>query len=207
MKIKLYLFIIITASKLAAQDLNLDKKIVLGGLSFAGKTPIAWLKDTEGQERWCREGDLFSEYKIKSIDPKFDQVIVVYKTGSEHTLRLKNTPISEAKNKLSKKLIAADQLNWPWIKSEANPMKRTAEVLPDWVLKNWDSLSDDVKTDFRNKYRQHGWDFTVTVVTPDRVRVSNTRLIDPNIPPLTDEQLRQKVESSVPSSGLNRTKK
>ena len=207
MKIKLYLFIIITASKLAAQDLNLDKKIVLGGLSFAGKTPIAWLKDTDGQERWCREGDLFSEYKIKSIDPKFDQAIVVYKTGSEHTLRLTNTPISEAKNKLSKKLIAADQLNWPWIKSEANPMKRTAEVLPDWVLKNWDSLSDDVKTDFRNKYRQHGWDFTVNVVTPDRVRVSNTRLIDPNIPPLTDEQLRQKVESSVPTSGLNRTKK
>ena len=178
-----------TIDKLLIQSLPPEKVLIIDN-SISSKTQ-----------------DLFSEYKIKSIDPKFDQAIVVYKTGSEHTLRLTNTPISKANNKLSKKLIAADQLNWPWIKSEANPMKRTAEVLPDWVLKNWDSLSDDVKTDFRNKYRQHGWDFTVNVVTPDRVRVSNTRLIDPNIPPLTDEQLRQKVESSVPTSGLNRTKK
>lgn len=141
-------------------------------------------------------------------DPvSINRILVVDQSGAEREIGLKRTPISHAENRPEKKPIGVHQLDWTWIKSDSNPMKDTAEVLPDWALKNWNSLSDDVKMDFQNRYRSHGWDFSVTQIAPNRIHVSNTRLIDPNIPPATEDQLRRRIRGAITAPGMQNGKK
>jgi hypothetical protein len=128
-------------------------------------------------------------FRINAIDPVHNAVILVDATGSQQHLtleKLKSDGSEILKPKVGhRSLLSLNKLDWAWIKSSENPMRKYPKTIPAWAsaYRNWTNLSEDIKTDIRNYYRTHGWDIEVTVINPDVVHIHNIRLVDPNASP------------------------
>jgi hypothetical protein len=59
-------------------------------------------------------------------------------------------------------------------------------------------LDEDLKTDFRNYYRVHGWELTLVEARGDRMRQDVSPLINPSDPPVSKEAARQRAKAAGP---------
>jgi hypothetical protein len=77
--------------------------------------------------------------------------------------------------------IPIEQLDWKWIRSDANPMRREAPALPYEIASGWDALSADERLRIENHHRLHGWTINVAK-RGERPFVTRARIKDARSP-------------------------
>jgi hypothetical protein len=168
-----------------------------GSVVDSGQTLIM-ISSSNGFNKWCMLGDSVEGCKIRGISPDGNQLTVENTAGKRSTLLLEKAKVKMVVG--DDGLIPLDQLNWKWIKSQDNPMRKMPETLPTWAYSNWATLSNEIKTDLLNYYRAHGWDVEVNEKAEGRVHVRNTRLRDPSERQPTFEELKAQG-ALVPATG------
>lgn len=181
------------AAGTAAADVSVKGFIATGDLRLAN------LAAEGGPSRWCREGDSFSGFVVVKIDATAGLVSLVSPDGKQSTLRLEASLITGGDQpRAPAKLLQPASLDWNWIRSDANPMRRAPHPLPEWAVRAWADLDEDLKTDFRNYYRVHGWELTLVEARGDRMRQDVSPLINPSDPPVSQEAARQRAKAAGP---------
>ncbi len=151
-----------------------EQSIQLRGIIFIGSEGYVSVSSKQTQCEWLKIGQHFEEYIIKEI--KADSIIVVTSNNEVRVI-----PLSAAKPGLSssgEKLIPLEQLNWKWINSDSNPMRREAPDLPYEIASGWSKLTDSERTRIENYYRMHGWGISIDQKGP-RLFVSRFHLREP----------------------------
>ncbi len=175
-----------------------DSVPVINGLMVAGKDNLAAIQIGGSAPKWCAAGDAVGGYTVKAVNVPANSVLLVDRAGKEWAINLATAKVIDDTKARRVALLALEALDWKWIKSDANPMKKLPEDLPEWAAFNWKSLSEDTKMEFRNYYRSHGFDLAVEVKNPRIIHVSCPRLVDPSTPPLTEAQKRERLKSAKP---------
>lgn len=169
------------------------------GLVSSGGLRPANLSAEDGPSRWCREGDSFSGFVVAAINATAGSVSIVAPDGKRSELRLEQSLITGSdRARIPTKLLQPDALDWAWIRSDANPMRRAPQPLPEWAVRAWADLDEDLRNDFRNYYRVHGWELTLVEARGDRLRQDVSPLINPSDPPVSREAVRQRAKSAGP---------
>jgi len=75
-------------------------------------------------------------------------------------------------------------------------MRRAPQPLPEWAVRAWADLDEDLRNDFRNYYRVHGWELTLVEARGDRMRQDVSPLLNPSDPPVSREAVRQRAKSA-----------
>ena len=191
-------FAVVTASAIGGQ-------LKLKGVISSGDLLLANLSSEGGPSRWCREGDSFSGFVVAAINAAAGTVSILASDGKRSELQLEESLITGPdRARISTKLLQPDALDWAWIRSDANPMRRAPHPLPEWAVRAWAELDEDLRNDFRNYYRVHGWELTLVEARGDRMRQDVSPLINPSDPPVSREAVRQRAKSA---GQLNKSEK
>ena len=167
------------------------------GVISSGDLLLANLSSEGGPSRWCKEGDSFSGFVVAAINATAGSVSIVAPDGKRSELRLEPSLITGSdRARISTKLLQPDALDWAWIRSDANPMRRAPQPLPEWAVRAWAELDEDLRNDFRNYYRVHGWELTLVEARGDRMRQDVSPLLNPSDPPVSREAVRQRAKSA-----------
>lgn len=180
---------------------SFGKEILVHGIVMEDEAAQASLRVDGKPSKWLQVSQTIEGYTLTSIDPTKGTVELLTPEGILQSVSMTKAISAPQDGAPTPQLLALNQLNWSWIKSEDNPMRHMREVLPDWAGMNWKTLSEETKISLRNYYRSHGWDITVTE-TPTGYHVRNTRLKDPNKPPPSPKDLAHRKESSVIASPI-----
>ncbi|MCC6415260.1 MAG: hypothetical protein IT582_05070 [Opitutaceae bacterium] len=165
-----------------------------GTLLEGGKIYVA-LRLDDKTTTWLEEGESIDGYTVVKINHEAEYVNLLTRSGRALKVSLSYAKIqSDPGESDARALIPLDKLNWTWIKSDANPMRKEREMLPDWAARNWRVLSEDTKLALKNYYRSHGWDIVVTPKGSNGLHVKNIRLKDPSEPLISPEELRNKKD-------------
>jgi hypothetical protein len=73
---------------------------------------------------------------------------------------------------------STEGLDWDWIRSDDNPMKKMATVPSISETKNWGKLTPEQRADLIELYRQNGWAITVFVTRSGYI-AANFKAITP----------------------------
>lgn len=172
-------------------------EIVLRGLVTLKEGSIAHLSAGSGQGQWCREGDTFEGWTLTSIQAGNSRVFLTTKDGSTRTIVLQSTSIAHGAPKPANgQLLDPASLDWAWIRSDRNPMRDAPEPLPMSVIQTWAGLDEDLKTEFRNYYRAHGWELTGVEVRGERSHQSVSPLRNPHEPAPSAEDVRKRSKAA-----------
>ena len=173
------------------------KDIELRGIIREDPRTIAYLLLSDGRGKWCAEGDVIGVYTLRTIHLEANEAVVeAAGRPSRQTLSLVKPSPGEAKASPTGhgagKLLPAADLDWSWIRSEANPMRKAPEPLPDWVALEWARIDDAVRKDFQNFSRRHGWELVRVLALPNgRIRQSISPLRNPAEPALSSDERRK----------------
>ncbi len=196
MKIKYLIGSILSVFVQLTDAIASDTLPVLNGLMVAGHDQLAALQTTGNVQKWCAVGDTINGFTVKRIDVQGNSIVVSGSDGADKTIVIAAAQVIPDGSARKGTLIGLEQLDWQWIKSDKNPMRKMPETLPEWAIRNWRSLSEDTKLDLRNYYRFHGWDLEVAEKRPGILSGHNERLIDPNAPPPTEAELRERKQNA-----------
>lgn len=137
----------------------------------------------DGRSKWCVPGDRIGGYELIKIDRVSEEVTLSNQNGETTRIRISTSTIGKVDItalKPVKALTALRDLDWKWIKSDANPMRQRPEPLPEWAVLAWETSGDDFRTDFLNFYRAHGWELSRVEGKPGgRVRMDFNPLQNP----------------------------
>jgi hypothetical protein len=171
--------------------------LILHGIAVIGGEKIAYLSTRAAQGTWLKQGDRLGGWRLVSIDQDSASAVVAGEDGSSETLRAEASLVPDsgvARPPGQKKVLAPESLDWHWIRSAKNPMRDAPEPLPTWVIRAWDTLTEDLRTDFRNYYRAHGWELSSITVKGDRMTQSVDPLPNPYEPKPTAEEVRRRAK-------------
>lgn len=178
----------------------------LEGLMIINKNAVARIVQRDGSARWFAVGDKVGEFSLSEIDNEQERVVLKNSAGESQVIVLAQSKVAHAeveKLTTNKTVVKPEDLNWAWIRSDANPMRKAPEALPLWVVLAWPDLGEDIQTDFKNFYRNHGWDLSRVQVTPDgRARLSISPLRNPSDPVLSKEELRKRSVPAGPTTPI-----
>jgi hypothetical protein len=177
-----------------------DAEIQSHGIFMEGQSMWASIEHPKGTSRWCVVGDSVGDYKVMAISyAKAEVVLSNNRTKEVITIPVLGLP-PQAEQAKKSSLIPVEQLNWTWIRSDANFMRKMPESPPHDAIVEWQTASEEFKIALKNFYRQHGWELTRMEIRPDgRAHASISPLHDPSIPLPTKEELdRVKVRAGSP---------
>jgi hypothetical protein len=182
-----------------------EEGIRLHGIVVTDEGSIAALTLSDGSYKWCSVGQTIGDYKVLEIKQNASAVVVIDGAKQIHTLPVQRGNILKTDTspnaQQSPGLIPLDQLNWAWIKSDENFMRKQPEPLPDWAIKEWIKGDENFRIEMKNYYRTHGWDITRVEVSPKgRERQSISPLRDPSIPSPTPEERQKTAVPATPST-------
>lgn len=159
------------------------------GSVVEGRQTLVMISSSNGFSKWCVPGDVVEGFKVQSVSPDGNELVVLSADGKPVTLKLETAKVKLAVS--DDGLIPLSQLNWEWIKSDENPMKKMPEDLPSWATDSWATVPTDIKLDILNYFRAHGWGMEVSGSKAEgRVHVSAKRLLDPSVRQPTFEELK-----------------
>jgi hypothetical protein len=167
-----------------------------------GQSIWAAIEHPKGLSRWCAIGDSVGDYRVMEISyAKAEVVLAHHRTKAVITVPVLGLPPQAGQARQSA-LIPVEQLNWAWIRSEANFMREKPESPPHSAIVERQTASDEFKIALKNFYRQHGWELTRMEIRPNGgARVSISPLHDPSIPLPTKEELdRVKQRAGSPTT-------
>lgn len=146
----------------------LPGQVAFNGFLSTGKQIIVSLTLPDGRTTWCAKGDSIGEYEVVDINLESESVTVTDAKGQRMMIRISGTNIQTTADQIAKKteIIPAEKLNWNWIRSDANPMRREPKPLPVWVATDWANLDENLRNDYRNYYRTHGWELVRVELSP-----------------------------------------
>lgn len=137
--------------------------------------------------KWCRLGDNYQGLKFVEISSDFSEIICLNNRNERLSLSLSRAELVELRPaSATAPLIGLEQLDWKWIRSEANPMKNEAPDLPFEKAITWKDWPEQDRIILRNYYRKHGWDLVVEV-SESRIKVERRPLYDPREPRVRDK--------------------
>jgi hypothetical protein len=189
--------LILTVAFAAVTASAIGSQLTAKGIISSGELLLANLASEGGPSRWCKEGDSFSGFMVAAINATAGTILIVAPDGKQSELRLEQPLITGPDPaRMPTKLLQPDALNWAWIRSDANPMRRAPHPLPEWAVRAWADLDEDLRNDFRNYYRVHGWELTLVEARGDRMRQDVSPLVNPSDPPVSKEALKQRAKSA-----------
>ena len=151
-------------------------------------------KDTSTE--WLGVGSKWGAYTVKYISPAEGYVVLI---RSREILKLYlDTPRVNAVGASTEASRAGDtsKLDWNWITSDENPMKKRAIDLPSDIVIGWKYLSDKDRDGLKEYYRRHG--FVLGVETSEKyINVTYERIHNPNT---KIDPLSVKTPLSVPKN-------
>ncbi len=180
---------------------NQDSTLVLFGVVGVGGRYRAAIKTGRlNSERWYDIADDVDGRRIEAIG-KDSVTLKSNDTGETFVLKVRPVTIHQSSEDrlVRRPLLEASQVDWNWIRSDANPMRKKPESLPPWAQFGWNDLPEHIRIDFRNYYRSHGWDLTKVDSRPElgTSRYSIGPLENPSDPKLTrEEKLKKSVRAS-----------
>lgn len=150
------------------------------GLFQMGGVGYASLADENPRHsRWVTVGQTWGDYTVAAIAVEAQQVVLVRTGGSESTV----VQLAGASIKPAAQLIELSALDWAWIRSAANPMRRYPVELPVDLPRQWAALPEDERIRIRNYYRQHGYDIEVQQIGEGMFQTSYVGLRAPGEKP------------------------
>lgn len=171
------------------------------GSVVEGRQTLVMISSSNGFSKWCAPGDVVEGFKVQSVSADGNELVVLGSDGKPATLKLETAKVKLAAS--DDGLIPLDQLNWKWIKSDENPMRKMPEDLPGWATDSWATVPTDIKLDILNYFRAHGWGIKVTGSKAEgRVHVSATPLRDPSERQPTFEELKASGKLVPAGSGM-----
>jgi hypothetical protein len=132
------------------------------------------LSSASGQSGWLKVGQQFDLHVVKEIRPA--SIILVGPDRREREIPLAAAPTKPLG--ATDGLMPIEQLDWTWIRSDANPMRREAPDLPYEIASGWNALSADERIRIENYYRLHGWTIHVAK-RGERLFVTRARIREP----------------------------
>ncbi|MBK8856747.1 MAG: hypothetical protein IPN11_03435 [Opitutaceae bacterium] len=185
-----------------------DAEIQSHGIFMEGESIWTAIEHPKGTSRWRVVGDSVGDYKVVEISYAKAQVVLAHhKTKEVITIPVLGLA-PQAGPTAKSSLIPVEQLNWAWIRSDANFMREKPESPPHSAIVEWQTASDEFKIALRNFYRQHGWELTRMELRPNGgAHVSISPLHDPSIPLPTKEELdRVKIRAGAPPTQKDPTR-
>lgn len=174
-------------TSLAATSVN-AKTVQLRGMMEVRQggeyiTLIAISEDDTAVSGWLKAGSSWRQFTIIEASAK-NGYAVIRGSGTDQKITLEKQIVSKLKGPQQdfyETKTAARSLDWRWIKSDENPMKKRAFDLPPEIVLKWNILSDSEKEKIRDYYWRHGFDLTVEV-KPQTIHVDYSRIRDPSVP-------------------------
>ncbi len=112
---------------------------------------------------WIPEGATWRGHTYLRFDPSASETIIRAPNGELNRISLRSTKVTKTNTSEEKiELLPPENIDWAWVSSEKNPMRRRAVDLPFEVVMEWDTYTDADKIPLINYYRSHGWSLTVT---------------------------------------------
>ncbi len=134
-----------------------EEPLLLRGVVFMEAEGYASISSAHNRSGWLKVDQSFERNLIKEI--KADRIIIVTPNNDEKLISLAVAKPGVSVSTGS--LISIEQLNWPWINSTANVMRKEAPDLPYEIANGWGQLSDSERLRIENYYRIHGWGIKV----------------------------------------------
>ena len=144
-----YLIIIFTRACIFGAD---TPEIILNGIFSAGaRNHVALTHVSEKTTAWLTEGKRFGRYRVESIIPQTETVILINEANR-----------SEIRLTLQKSLVTggfAEPAAYSkyWILSSRNPMLQKPLALPIEIVGRWMTLSESEREAIKEFYLKHGW--------------------------------------------------
>ena len=175
------------SSSLAASP-EREKAVQLRGLMEVKQgdkyiTLIAISADDTAVSGWLKAGSTWRQFTIVEASAK-NGYAVIRGLGTDQKITLEQQVVGKLEDSLydpTKSMTTARTLDWRWIKSDENPMKKQAFDLPPEIVLKWSILSDSEKEKIRDTYWRHGFELTVEV-KPPLINVDYSRIRDPSEP-------------------------
>lgn len=187
----LFFLILVTMSLRAAEMVRFD-----GIMIIRGKATVLVFLDDE-RNKWCAVGDKIGPYTVTEIKADEEKITLRDSEGSESQVRLSRSIIRKTgiyKSKSAPTLTDPKNLNWAWIRSDANPMRKQPEPLPEWAVLVWQSSGEDFRIGFKNYYRAHGWELSrVELKDETRSRQDFDPIDNPFDPPRIKDPSKMKT--------------
>ncbi len=137
-------------------------------MSIGGQS-LAILRDPTTKETsdWLKEGQRWGNYRVVKISIETDSVDLTegetnYSSIKLVVARVLNAPITSVQTAPAK-LLTIEEMDWDYIRSYDNPMRRKAPRVPSEIGYAWSKMTEGQKNEARNQYRKHGWDFRVHI--------------------------------------------
>lgn len=171
-----------------ALGITAQAQLRFGGFFVVNSEEFVALSEADGRIAWVKVGEMFGDYRVRKLDRSADTLYVtlgqeklvvpmskqkVLKEESKPALvRLPDSPGKPTASVKSSKVISrfpasdlgersTEGLNWDWINSDKNPMRKLP-IQPSISEQDaWPNLSESAKEDLVELYRQHGWHITV----------------------------------------------
>jgi hypothetical protein len=157
------------------------------GVMRMGATPYAFLS-LPGPERWesgwLRPGQWWEGFMLVDISATSTRVTVQDTSGQQLELgfyRAIKPVATPAPVPPVVGLVPLADLDWDWIRSEANGMRDQVTKLPLAVAMLWPTLDEQVRVRITNHYRVRGIDLRVEH-GDGYIGVTHGRLRDPKVP-------------------------
>jgi hypothetical protein len=112
---------------------------------------------------WISEGSTWSGHTYLSFDSSAGEAIVRSPNGELNRISLRSAKVTKTGTSQEKtELLPPEKIDWAWVSSEKNPMRKRAVDLPFEIVMEWDTYTDADKIPLINYYRSHGWNLSVT---------------------------------------------
>lgn len=146
----------------------------MGGVGYASLAD-----DNPRHSQWVAVGQTWGDYAVAAIEVDAQRVVLIRTGGSERTV----VELAGASIKPATQLIELSALDWAWIRSAANPMRRYPIELPVDLPRQWAALPESERIRIRNYYRQHGYDLEVQQIGEGMFQTSYVGLRAPGEKP------------------------
>lgn len=174
--------------------------IQASGIMVVDRTPTALLKANDTAGKWYSVGDTIRNYRVRAIDISGGLVVLQDNEGRSFEILLPAEKISQIAAEMPPRLTPAENLDWKWIRSEQNPMRKAPIPLPEWAVLAWEDGGEKFRIDFKNYYRAHGWEISnVQGKLGGRVRQDFAPLTNPSDRVRTKEEI---MRTALPISGM-----
>lgn len=111
---------------------------------------------------WVPEGATWRGHTYLRFDSSAGEAIIRSPHGELKRISLRSTKVTKTVTSPEKiELLPLEKIDWAWVSSEENPMRKRAVDLPFEVAMEWDTYTDADKIPLINYYRSHGWSLTV----------------------------------------------
>lgn len=156
---------------------------VIHGVVVEGKTAFVSIRDRDGDSgpAWVEVGKRWDSYTILEVSRTAESVRLLSHDGTMIEVPVTKGPNNGSLPAGAGLLVPLDKLDWKWIKSDANPMRKQPTPLPVEVALAWKDLSERAQYAWISYYRAHGFALSFHS-DPEGLRVSLRVIRQPGVP-------------------------